>query len=128
MKFNNKSYKTETVREIITEMKGNKYGDKPIINGGYPIFNTCGHTTIDMSNIENNDMHTLSIKTGENQYITLCVMPMMNGNYTNIDLKMYAPDDFRNHAIHFSSRGVGMEDIKVPDFNLMALITEKSKK
>lgn len=130
MQFNNKSYKKETVDEIVSEMKNNPYGDKPIINGGYPIFNQCGHTTIDMSTLidenKENDMHTLSIKLADDSYITLCVMPMFEGNYINVDVKMHS-NTRKNHAIHFGkieNNRKKDDDSIIKDFNLMALISE----
>lgn len=124
MNFNNKSYKVETVRGLQKEQ--NELGiENPIVNGGFPMFNTCAHTTIDMSTIPNNDMHTLSIKLTDDTYITLCVMPMMDGNYVNIDAKFHSTNENRKHSlIHFDKKGVGLKDIRVDSMNLTALITE----
>lgn len=124
MNFNNKTYKVETVRELQKEQA--KLGiEKPIVNGGYPLFNVCEHTTIDMTTIPKNDMHTLSIKLTDDTYITLCVMPMNNGNYVNIDTKFHSDNENRKHSlIHFSMKGVAVDDTRVSDMNLTALVTE----
>lgn len=124
MNFNNKSYNVDTVRELRKE-QGELGLETPIINGGFPTFNTCAHTTIDMSTIPNNDMHTLSIKLTDDTYITLCVMPMMNGNYVNIDTKFHSENENREHSlIHFDPKGVAVNDTRVKGMNLTALVTE----
>lgn len=129
MNFNNKSYSKDVVAEVQSVQKG---VDFPIINGGFPTFNTCGHTTIDMSNVEKTEptkMHTLSIKLADDTYLTLCVMPMFDGNYINIDTRFHTENENRSQKlIHF---GVGengrMNDTHVNDLRTTALISEVKK-
>ena len=50
---------------------------------GYPLFNTCDHTLIDLSDInidkgEGSKKHTLSIKLSDNQFLSVCVMDFVD--------------------------------------------------
>lgn len=83
-----KSYNEKTVAEVQQE-QNNKLG--AIINGGYPTYNTCDHTTLDMSHLKNGTdkyMHTLSIKLDDDSYVTINVMKLM-GDETNIDVGLH---------------------------------------
>lgn len=85
------NYTSETVKEVAEIQKHNLNGETAIINGGYPIYNECDHTTLDMSHLKNGTekyMHTLSIKLDDDTYFTINVMKLM-GDETNIDTKFH---------------------------------------
>lgn len=117
------NYNAETVKEVKEIQKGEK---NPIINGGFPMFNICDHTTLDMSDIlENNGMQTLSIKLNDGAYVTMCFMKCTKGYY-NIDVKFHTNDDYETKAIHFE-KSSSNKTININDLNLLALICEKVK-
>jgi hypothetical protein len=96
------NYPVTTIRELQQEQGHLRNGKIAIVNGGYPIFNECDHTTLDMSHTKNgseNYMHTLSIKLQDGQFITINVMKL-SGNETNIDMKAYGENEFVK-AINF---------------------------
>lgn len=116
------NYNAETVKEVKEIQKGEK--NPPIINGGFPMFNNCDHTTLDMSDIlENNGMQTLSIKLNEGAYVTMCFMECTKGYY-DIDIKFHTNDDYETKAIHFEKNSPN-KTININDLNLLALICEK---
>ena len=126
--FEIKTFDSASVKEA-RDKKGNHVN---LINEEYPSFNRCGHTTIDLSNIsevEDENMHTLSIKLNKDSFLTLCVMPINGGNYLNIDVKLHTPDERENKLIHFarveeSPGGSRKNDTSIDNLNLLALISE----
>lgn len=129
--FDIKTFKSD----IVKDNRDNENNSLNLINGEYPTFNRCGHTTIDLSSIskmEDENMHTLSLKLTEDSFLTLCVMPINEGNYLNIDVKLHTSDERENKLIHFarleeSPGGSRENDININNLNLVALISELKK-
>lgn len=120
MIFKSKSYSSEDVKRLA------------ILDGEFPIFNPCGHTTIDMSNIPNNErfgkIHTLSIKLHEDNFITLCVIQNNDGSFTNIDAKFHSKNEEQeNSLIHFDKNGNSINDVVIENLKMFCLTSKKSK-
>lgn len=114
-----KGYSKEVVKELQVEQRE---ANHPIVNGGYPTFNTCAHTTLDLSHLEDgteNWMQTLSIKLPNGTYATVCVMEM--GNQVCMDLKYHGEGKTR---IAEFKNGTSRD---MPDCGLVALILDKDK-
>jgi hypothetical protein len=113
------NYTKATVREVEKMQEGNP---NPIINGGYPIFNICAHTTLDMSHLkageDDNWNHTLSIKVDDDRYVTVCVMKSSKMNQeVCVDVEFYSG----------KTRVLGMKEGKtdrISDTKLVAVINE----
>lgn len=100
MYLEQKNYNKETVKEVQKEQRDKVY---PIINGGYPTFNTCNHTTLDMSHLTANTddyQHTLSIKLDDDRYVTVCVMKV-NDEVKEICLDIMFHGEGKTRALSF---------------------------
>lgn len=64
---------------------------------GYPMFNDCSHTLIDLSGLreEDNDwMHTLSVKLPDGKFVTMCVM-RPDDEHSCVDLRVHGDGEHR---------------------------------
>lgn len=122
------NYNKETIKELQKEQKG---VDFPIVNGGYPTFNTCAHTTLDMSNAIDHAspdyQQTLSIKLEEDRYVTICVMKL------GADSKGKIVDSERQICLDIKFHGEGKTRLmtftngrsqSLQDFGLLGVINE----
>ncbi|KPV42698.1 hypothetical protein [Alicyclobacillus ferrooxydans] len=75
-----------------------KKTNTPVTNDGYPIFNTCTHTFLDLSHPEEdstteNNMHTLCVHLPNGDYVTFCNIPYRHTNNSDgcVDISYYGP-------------------------------------
>lgn len=99
-----------TYKEVEALQKARKTRDEtPGTTDGYPLYNTCAHTLIDLSApgedpTAHSDMHTLSIRLPNGDHVTVCNIPY--SSFTDgdgcIDIK-YHGSKRDTHVIAFSS-------------------------
>lgn len=93
--------------------------------GEYPIFNDCEHTVVDLSHLRVDEewMHTLSVKLPNDRYVTLCVM-QASDTMTCVDVQ-YTRDEEKDRTW-----AVGFKDGQsesMGDNNLFTVVCDVKK-
>lgn len=110
-------YNKETIKNI---QMAKRCEDHPKVDG-YPTFNRCGHTTIDLSHLKSEEdeyQHTLSVKLPNGRFATLCFM-QLGDNQICIDTKFHGEGSTR--VMNFAKGKIPTELYGV---ELLAIINE----
>lgn len=98
-----------TYEQVEALQKARKTRDEfPRTTNGYPLYNTCTHTFIDLSApgedpTAQSDMHTVSIRLPNGDYVTVCSIPYSSFTDGNgcLDIK-YHGAKCETHVIAFN--------------------------